>query len=104
MSTKYSFEKELIAAAQQAVLKIVSEGNWVEPNYENRLRLPEGFVKEVWQRLDKNRIQELIAKEVENRLADRLATFMMQEFAGEIRTFIHDNPGVKDAAIALRGW
>lgn len=84
-----------------AVLKIVAEGDWIEPRYENRLRLPDGFVKEVWQRLDKNRIHELIAKEVENRLAEKLATYMMQEFAGEIRSFVHDNPGVKEAAIAL---
>ncbi|MFA5129240.1 MAG: hypothetical protein WC445_04805 [Patescibacteria group bacterium] len=100
MDTKYNFGKELIAAAQQSVLKIVTEGNWIEPKYENRLSLPDGFVKEVWRRLDKNRIQELIAKEVENRLAEKLANFMMQEFAGEIRTFLHDNPGVKEAAIA----
>ncbi len=67
------FEQAVKAAAEKAVLKFVQEGQWLQPNYESRLKVPAEWVAECWQLVDRDKLKQKIAERLEIRKTRRLA-------------------------------
>lgn len=93
-----NFETAIKEAAQRAVLKIVEEGKWVEPDYNNRFKLPKEFMHDIWLLVDKDKLKQAIV----NRLHDELADRIMNHIAAELSTDIKSILSIPERREAIR--
>jgi hypothetical protein len=93
------FESQVKAAAEKAVLKIIGEGGWVMPNYENRMKIPAEWVAECWKLVDANKIRAQVAARLESELAERMVNHIAAELATDIKQIL----SVKERREMLRG-
>ncbi|MEY4429338.1 MAG: hypothetical protein RLZZ182_2027 [Pseudomonadota bacterium] len=84
------FETRLKEAAERSVLKIISEGQWVQPDYNNRFKLPADFMAGVWGLVDTAKLQAALARRLEDELADRIVNHMAAEIATDIKQLLSD--------------
>jgi hypothetical protein len=82
------FEQALKTAAEKSVLKIISEGQWVAPDYANRFKLPAEFMADVWTLVDANGLKRALAVRLEAELADRIVNHMAAEIATDIKQLL----------------
>jgi hypothetical protein len=80
------FESALKAAAEKALLKIVSEG--FNLGYENKIQVPKLFMAEVWALVDTEKIKKQMAARLEAELADRLVNHMAAEIATDVKQIL----------------
>lgn len=92
------FETRLKQAAENSLLKIISDGQWVMPDYGNRFKLPADFMAGVWGLVDAAALKAQLAKRLESELADRIVNHMAAEIATDIKQLLSD----KERREALR--
>lgn len=92
------FEAQVKAAAEKAVLRYVSEGQWMAPNYESRVKIPADWMAEMWSLVDADRVRRQVAERVEAELAERMVNHMAAELATDIKQIL----SVKERREALR--
>ena len=78
------FELAVKTAAEKAVLKIITEGSWIAPDYANRFKLP----ADVWKLVDQNQIKRHLAARIEEEMADRLVNHIAAELATDIKQIL----------------
>ena len=93
-----NFEKAIKIAAEQAVLKIVRNGEWVAPDYSNRFKLPSEFMADIWKLVDAEKLKIAIAARLEVELADRIVNHMATEISTDVKQIL----SVKERREALR--
>jgi len=93
-----AFEDAVKTAAEKSVLKIIAEGGWVQPDYANRFKLPPEMLADIWKMVDQEKVKALMAKRLEQELADRV----MNHLAAEIATDIKQILSVTERREALR--
>lgn len=94
------FEQAVKSAAEKAVLRIISEGGWVMPDYNNRFKIPAEFVAGIWQMIDSEKLKKLLSDRLEAELADRIMNHMAAEIATDVKQIL----SVKDRREALRHY
>lgn len=82
------FETAVKHAAEKAVLKIISEGQWVQPDYANRFLLPKDFMADIWRLVDCEKIKQAMAERLEQELADRIVNHMAAEIAADVKQLL----------------
>jgi len=92
------FEKAVASAAQKAVLKIISDGSWIQPDYSNRFKMPVGMVEQVWAMVDVSKLKQKMAERLEAELAERIVNHMAAEIATDVKQIL----SVKERREALR--
>jgi hypothetical protein len=92
------FEAKLKQAAEQSVLRIISDGSWVMPDYGNRFKLPADFMAGVWGLVDGDSLKAQLARRLEAELADRIVNHLAAEIATDIKQLLSD----KERREALR--
>ena len=51
------FEQAVKTAAEKAVLQFVQGGQWLQPNYESRLKIPAEWVADCWRLVDAEKLK-----------------------------------------------
>lgn len=82
------FELAVKTAAEKSVLKIITEGSWIAPDYANRFKLPADFMADVWKLVDQNQIKRHLAARIEEEMADRLVNHIAAELATDIKKIL----------------
>ena len=82
------FEKAVANAAQKAVLKIISDGSWIQPDYSNRFKMPVGMVEQVWNMVDVDKLKRAMANRLEAELAERIVNHMAAEIATDVKQIL----------------
>lgn len=82
------FEQRIKLAAEQSVLKAISEGTWLMPNHEHRMRIPVEWMIECWRLVDVDKIRQQVAARIESELADRMVNSMAAELATDIKQIL----------------
>lgn len=93
-----NFETAITAAAQKAILKMVMDGSWVAPEYNNRFKVPPDLLADVYKLIDRDKLMKAIAARLEHELADRIVNHMAAEIATDIKQIL----SVKERREALR--
>ena len=93
------FEKAVKTAAEKAVLQFVQGGQWLQPNYESRLKIPAEWVADCWRLVDAEKLKQKIAERLESELAERMVNHMASELATDIKQIL----SVKERREMLRG-
>jgi Mg/Co/Ni transporter MgtE len=81
-------ENALRNAAERAILKIISEGAWIQPDYHNRVQLPADFMADVWKLVDREKVKKALAERIEEQLAERMINAMAAELATDIKQIL----------------
>ena len=97
-TTRSTFETAVKEAAEQAVLRLVAGGQWVMPDYQSRVRIPDGWMQEMWRLVDADRIRAQVAQRVEAELAERIVNHIAAELATDIKQIL----SVKERREAIR--
>lgn len=84
----YDFATEMQRAAEKALLKIVSEGRWIEPTYADRVRVPAEMLQEIWRMVDVEKIKAALARRLEVELADRILNHMAAEISTDVKQIL----------------
>lgn len=92
------FEKALKDAAEKSILRIITEGSWVQPDYANRFKLPSDLLQEIYGLIDREALKRAIARRLEDELADRI----VNQLAAEISTDIKQILSVRERREAIR--
>jgi Mg/Co/Ni transporter MgtE len=82
------FEKAIAQAAQNSVLKIISDGNWIATDYSTRFKLPPEMLAEVWAMVDIDGLKRKMADRIESELADRIVNHMAADLATDIKQLL----------------
>ena len=91
-------EQAIKQAAEHAVLKIISEGTWIAPDYANRFKIPQSLLNDVWKLVDIEKVKARMAERVQEELADRIMNHLAAEMATDIKQLL----SVKERREALR--
>jgi len=81
-----------------SLLKIVQEGGFIQPDYNNRLKVPVEFVKDIWNMVDQERLKKEIALNIERELADRVINQIAAELSSDVKSIL----SVKERREAIR--
>lgn len=84
-------ETAIKAAAEKAVLKIISDGNWLQTDYASRFKLPADFIVSVWGLVDADKVRAQMAARIEAELADRIVNHMAAEISTDIKQILSVN-------------
>ena len=93
-----NFEQAVKEAAERAVLRLVADGSWIQPNYESRMKVPPEWIAQMWAMVDADALRRKIAARVEDELAERMVAHMAAELATDIKQIL----SVKERREALR--
>ena len=93
-----NLEQQIKASAEKAVLKFVSDGGWLMPNYESRLKIPVEWIADCWKAVDQEKLKKQVAARLESELADRMVNHMAAELATDIKQIL----SVQERREALR--
>lgn len=94
------FSQTVRGLAEAAIIKIIREGAWVQPSYQNRVQLPAQFMEEVWALVDTDKVKQELAHNIEKELASRLVNFIATELATDIKSVL----SVKERREAIRAY
>lgn len=83
-----TFDEQVKAAAEKAVLQFVGSGGWLLPNYEARLKIPPEWIADCWRLVDAEKLKAQIAARLESELADRMVNHMAAELATDIKQIL----------------
>lgn len=92
------FEQAVKTAAEKAVLKIISEGAWVQPDYANRFKMPPEMLSDIWKMVDVEKLKQKMAARLEEELAERIINKMAEEISTDVKQIL----SVKERREALR--
>jgi hypothetical protein len=92
------FEKALKTAAESSLLKIITEGGWIAPDYANRFKVPPDLLQDIYGLIDREALKVAIAKRLEAELADRIVNALAAEIATDIKQIL----SVKERREAIR--
>ncbi len=99
MTEPVSLETRIKEAAEKAVVDFIKGGNWLMPDYNSRMKIPESWVADCWKLVDRDKIQKQIAARLESELADR----MINSIAAEMSTDIKQILSVQERREMIRG-
>lgn len=98
MSNSPDFETQVNHAAQKAILKFLSDGGWLMPNYESRVKIPPEWLAQCWSMVDHQKVMQQVAQRLESELAERVVNHMAAELASDIKQIL----SVKERREAIR--
>jgi len=82
------FEQAVKTAAEKSVLKIISGGQWVAPDYSNRFKFPKEFMEDIWKLVDYAKIKQQMAKRIEEELANKIINSMAAELSTDVKQLL----------------
>jgi hypothetical protein len=81
-------EDALRNAAERSIMKIISDGSWIAPDYNNRVKLPADFMADVWKLVDREKVKRALADRIEEQLAERIVNAIAAELATDIKQIL----------------
>lgn len=84
------FEEQVKNYAEKAILKLISSGNWIEPDYNNRVKVPKDIINQAWSFVDRDAIAKQMSKRIEEELANRIINHMAAEISTDVKKILSD--------------
>ena len=79
------FDEKLLNMLQEKMIRDISKQDIVKIEYGDRLSLPKGFIQDVYESLDINKVKARLIENLENEMADKIANKMATEFSNDIK-------------------
>ena len=91
MNTKEMVEQlseAMIKAATGAIIKSLNDG--ISMPYESKFKIPNGFFSDVWDRVDKEKVKDIMAENLEREIADKVTNRLATELSNDIKQLLSD--------------
>ena len=92
------FENAIKRAAESSLLKIISEGQWIAPDYANRFKIPGDLMARVYALVDTDAVCSRMAERLNEELADRIVNHLAAEISADVKQILSN----KERREALR--
>jgi len=84
------FTNELMVGLKKSILKIVTSGDMILPDYENRLKIPKEYIMDVWDMVDHEKVKQEMTAIIEKDLAKRIMNHLATEMATDMKQLLSD--------------
>lgn len=98
------FEKSFKEAAERSVLKLISDGQWIAPDYATRFKIPPDFLQSCWALVDVDMIKRKFVKRLESELADRIVNRLAEEISTDVKQILSVKERREDLRSLARGY
>lgn len=89
---KGEFEDAILSAAKQSIVKMFTDGNFVMPDYANRVKIPADLVSQVYGLIDFDEVLKILRPRINELVADRIAAAMSQELTTDVKRILSHEP------------
>lgn len=86
---KITFVEKAQEHVEQSVLDLIKKGDWLQIDYANRIK-PTTFIRQVWERIDKDRLLEKVVDRIEDRIAHQIVASITNEIGKDVKTVMSD--------------
>lgn len=93
-----SLARALRHAAVKALMKLVSDGTWLQPNYAARIVVPQEILTDIWKMVDVEKVKAELRDRIHAELADRVVNAMAAEISTDVKQIL----SVKERREAIR--
>jgi len=83
-----SISEQIQIQAEKSILTLISSGNWLQANCQDRVKLPSDFMEQVWRIVDQEKVKQQLANRLEEELANRIVNHMAAELATDIKQIL----------------
>lgn len=80
--------ERLVTAFEDALVKMIREGQLLQPDYKNRIMVDAEFVKQVYAQIDYKRVLSLLGPMLEQRAADLILGAMATEITTDVKQLL----------------
>ncbi|RLI68827.1 MAG: hypothetical protein DRP02_11830 [Candidatus Gerdarchaeota archaeon] len=89
------FTEKLINDIQHAIIKQVKQQNFIDIKYDERKKLPSGFIEKAWNNVDWDSVLEALKPEMEKRICNSVIGAMEAEIKTDVKKLMCVS-GVRD--------
>jgi len=79
------FNGKLVDIIQKKIITDVSKQELVKVDYNDRIKLPNSFISDVYKTLDLEKIKSKLVENLENEMADKIANKLVTEYSNDIK-------------------
>lgn len=101
MSEK-TFEQRMTEAVQDALVKLVRDGSFIQPQYQNRITIDPQILREIHNSVSLERVKARVQEGVETRMADAILNAMATEFANDVKQILSQRELREDVRAVIR--
>ena len=77
--------EHIISDIEKSIVKQIGEAKLVNIPYSGLFTLPESFISNAWERVDKDALNKKLAERIESELIDRIVNHMAAEISTDIK-------------------
>jgi len=100
--SKLSFEELVVQAAQNAVVALLSKGEWLKLEYADRVPVSQADLRGIFNAVDMDRVKALVLGKVEERIADTIIGNMAKELGTDVKQIMCNTELREDLRGTLR--
>ncbi len=97
-----TLEQKLTKAFEHAMIKIVSDGGFIQPKYENRLVIEPAMLRAAWNAVDRDAVIKQLASRATDRVADTIFNAMATEIATDVKQIMSNKELREDVRALIR--
>lgn len=86
------FSERLLDAAQASILDRIQKGDWLEFDYQKRIRVDSDFLSAIYAGLDRDRIKRLVREHLEEKIAEKIIHAMATEIGTDVKSVVTNQP------------
>jgi hypothetical protein len=83
--SKLTFEELVVQAAQNAVVALLSKGDWLKLEYADKVPISQADLRGIYAKVDMERVKALVLDKVEERIADTIIGNMAKELGTDVK-------------------
>ncbi len=80
-----SFEQKMIETIKQNMMNSIAKTDFIMPDYNNRIKIPATFYQKAWELVDQDAVLQILTKNIESEIADRIMNSIASEMANDIK-------------------
>lgn len=96
------FAQKIHEAVEDAIVKMIREGSFIQPNYSQRLTLDPALFRAAYDAIDMTRVTQRIVAKCEERMADHVLNSMATEFANDVKQIMGNKELREDIRSVVR--
>lgn len=95
-----TFAKQVQQAVENTIVKTITEANWLQVDYAQRLRVPMAMLEECYEAIDMARVKARLVDRLEDKLADKIFNALATEIATDVKS-IMSNSELRESCRAI---
>lgn len=96
------FEEKFNDIIQKKIISEISKQDFIKINYDNRYEIPYEILKEVYERIDIEKVKERMVSRLEEEMADKIVNKMITEYSNDIKQIMCNRELREDLRFYMR--